>query len=160
MIRVHYPDLFAPDDPIQGDVASLAGRTFEFSEFLVQVLRCPMPEASYEGVVTFHDGCHALRELGVRDGPRRLLAQVRGCTLRELEGADQCCGFGGSFAVDFEPISASMAQAKADAIVATGARAVVSCDPSCLLQIEGVLQRRGIAVQTLHLAEILAGAES
>jgi L-lactate dehydrogenase complex protein LldE len=86
-----------------------------------------------------------------------LLASVTGCTLREMEGAESCCGFGGTFAVSFEGISASMGQAKADAVMATGADAVVSCDPSCLLQIRGVLERRGARVKTLHLAEVLAG---
>jgi L-lactate dehydrogenase complex protein LldE len=160
MIRVHYAELFAPDDPLQDGVASLARRTFEFSEFLIDVLGCPALDAAYRGTVTFHDGCHSLRELGVRDGPRRLLGQVRGCGLRELDGADRCCGFGGGFSVDFEPISASMAQAKADAIAATGAGAVVSCDPSCLLQIRGVLERRGLRVAAVHLAEVLAGMGS
>jgi L-lactate dehydrogenase complex protein LldE len=159
MIRLHYAELFAPDDPEQDAVASLARRTFEFSEFLVNVLGEPESATGgrFDGVVTFHDGCHALRELGVRDGPRTLLAGVSGCALREMEGADRCCGFGGSFAVAFDDISASMGQAKADAVAATGADAVVSCDPSCLLQIRGVLERRGIRVKTLHLAEVLAG---
>lgn len=156
MIRLHYAELFAPDDPLRDRIARLAERVFEFSEFLTGVLGRRDLGARHDGVVTFHDGCHSLRELGVRDGPRALLGGVAGCTLREMDGADRCCGFGGSFAVAFEGVSGSMAAAKADAIAATGADTVVSCDPSCLLQIRGVLERRGLAVRTVHLAEILA----
>ena len=158
MIRIHYRELFEPHDPIQATVTSVAERTFEFSEFLVKKLGVETVAARYDGKVTFHDGCHSLRELGVRNDARSLLAGVEGCELVELADGNQCCGFGGTFSVKFDRISASMGEAKARAIAATGARAVVSCDPSCLLQIEGVLRRQGIEVRTLHLAELLAGS--
>lgn len=90
--------------------------------------------------------------------PRALLEGIKGCTVREMEGADRCCGFGG-FAVSFAGISASMAEAKADAVQATGADTLVSCDPSCLLQIRGVLERRGATVRAVQLAELLAGID-
>lgn len=156
MIRLHYAELFPPGDPAGDGVRTLAARTFEFSEFLVRVLGRADLGARFDGAVTIHDGCHSLRELGIREEPRTLLGQVAGCALREMEGADRCCGFGGSFAVSFEGISVSMGQAKVDAIVATGAKAVVSCDPSCLLQIRGLLERQGSPVRTVHLAEVLA----
>lgn len=159
MIRLHYAELVAPDDPVQDRVRQVAGKTWEFSEFLTDVLGAASESRGPDRTVTFHDGCHSLRELGVRDQPRRLLGGVAGCRLIEMEGADQCCGFGGSFAVDFDRISSSMAAEKADRIAATGAGAVVSCDPSCLLQIRGALARRGHDVQVLHLAQVLAAAE-
>jgi L-lactate dehydrogenase complex protein LldE len=109
-----------------------------------------------EEVVTFHDGCHALRELGIHNGPRRLLARVRGLELREMEPAGECCGFGGTFSVKFDELSRNMARSKVEAIVRTGAGVVVSLDPSCLMQIRGALDRAGARVRTLHLAEVLA----
>jgi L-lactate dehydrogenase complex protein LldE len=107
-------------------------------------------------VVTYHDGCHGLRELGVKDAPRRLLAQVRGLELREMQPAEECCGFGGTFAVKFAELSGAMARTKIDAIERTGAAAVVSGDPSCLMQIQGALARAGSHIATMHLAEVLA----
>lgn len=158
MIKHHYRDLFAPDAPIQRLVGLVADRTFEFSQFLVEKLGATEAEyAGFAGTVTVHDGCHSLRELGVRDGPRRLLAGVPGCRVTELADGNQCCGFGGTFSVSFERLSASMGNDKVDAIVATGADAVVSCDPSCLLHLRGIMEHRGIEVRAFHLAEILAG---
>jgi L-lactate dehydrogenase complex protein LldE len=112
--------------------------------------------ARLDGVVTFHDGCHALRELGVKDGPRRLLGRVRGLELREMQPAEECCGFGGTFAVKFGEISGAMARTKIEAIERTGAGTVVSVDPSCLMQIQGALSRAGSNIGTMHLAEVLA----
>ena len=109
-----------------------------------------------EEVVTFHDGCHALRELQIKEAPRRLLAHVRGLELREMQPAEECCGFGGTFAVKFSGISGAMAQTKIEAILRTGARTVVSLDASCLMQIQGALSRAGSEVRTMHLAEVLA----
>ncbi len=135
----------------------ILSRLFEFSEFLTGVLGVTDVGASFPGTVAWHDGCHALRTLGVRDGPRRLLAAVRGLTLRELPAPAECCGFGGVFAVKYAGTSAGIAARKADAVAATGASYVASTESSCLLQIEGVLRRRGSRVRALHLAEILAG---
>ena len=112
--------------------------------------------ARMEDVVTFHDGCHALRELGIRSAPRRLLAHVKGLELREMVPAEECCGFGGTFSVKFAELSGAMARTKIEAIVGTGARTVVSLDPSCLMQIQGALSRAGLPVRTMHLAEVLA----
>jgi L-lactate dehydrogenase complex protein LldE len=112
--------------------------------------------ARLEQVVTYHDSCHALRELGVKDGPRRLLGHVRGLELREMDAAEECCGFGGTFSVKFAEVSGSMARTKIDSIVRTGASTVVSVDSSCLMQLQGVLSRAGLPVRTMHLAEVLA----
>jgi L-lactate dehydrogenase complex protein LldE len=97
-----------------------------------------------------------LRELGIKDGPRRLLAQVRGLTLREMDIAEECCGFGGTFSVKFPEVSGGMVRTKIDSIVRTGAQAVVANDASCLMQIQGALSRAQLPVETLHLAEVLA----
>jgi L-lactate dehydrogenase complex protein LldE len=112
--------------------------------------------ARLDGVATFHDGCHGLRELGIRSAPRRLLARVKGLKLREMAPAEECCGFGGTFAVKFAELSGAMARTKIDAIVATGADTVVSLDPSCLMQIQGALSRAGLNIRTMHMAEVLA----
>ena len=99
----------------------------------------------FEDVVTYHDSCHALREFGIKDGPRRLLANVRGLELREMDAAEECCGFGGTFSVKFPEISGGMARTKIDSIVRTGAKTVVSVDSSCLMQIQGALVARRAA---------------
>jgi L-lactate dehydrogenase complex protein LldE len=156
MLKVQYPALVAPTDPDRSPLEALAAKTFEFTEFLVHKLGVERLPSGFRGKVTYHDGCHMLRELGIRQEPRTLLAGAEGCQLTEMKGSDSCCGFGGTFSVKFDGISGSMGRAKADAILATGADAVVSCDPSCMLQIAGVLEQRGAAVRALHLAQLLA----
>jgi L-lactate dehydrogenase complex protein LldE len=108
-------------------------------------------------VVTYHDSCHALRELHIKDGPRKLLAKVQGLTLREMEAAEECCGFGGTFSVKFPEVSGGMARTKIDSILKTEAGTVVSIDSSCLMQIQGVIDRARLPIRTMHLAEVLAG---
>jgi L-lactate dehydrogenase complex protein LldE len=156
MIVHHFAELFRNDAATLARVHPLEKRVWEFSTFLTEVARVEDVGARFEGVVTFHDGCHALRELKVKQGPRRLLAHVRGLELREMTPAEECCGFGGTFSVKFDELSCAMAQTKIDAIQRTGAGTVVSLDPSCLMQIQGVLSRNGSAVRTMHLAEVLA----
>jgi len=157
MIRVQFPSLFPDPDPLHARMDALAAKTWEFSQFLTERLGVVRVAAAYSGVVTYHDGCHLLRELGVRDGPRELIRGVAGCQLRELNESDACCGFGGTFAVKFEELSSSMGRAKAQAVADSGADTLVSCDPSCLMQIGGLLRREGSSVRILHLAELLAG---
>jgi len=135
----------------------LLPRLFELTEFLTEVTGVTDVGAAFPGAVTWHDACHPLRELGIRDGPRRLLAAVRGLTLVEMDPPDECCGFGGTFAVKYPEASAGMGERKAAAALATGADAVASTESSCLLQIEAILRRRGSGLRCLHLAEILAG---
>jgi L-lactate dehydrogenase complex protein LldE len=156
MVTHQFEKLFAGDAVRLAEVKALKPRVHEFSQFLVNVAGVEDVGARYDGVVTFHDSCHGLRELGVKEGPRRLLARVRGLELREMEIAEECCGFGGTFAVKFPEISGGMARTKIDSILDTGAGAVVGLDSSCLLQIEGGLRRAGSTVRALHLAEVLA----
>jgi L-lactate dehydrogenase complex protein LldE len=134
----------------------VASRTWEFSRFLLEVAKVEYVGARYEGAVTYHDSCHALRELKIHDGPRRLLANVRGLELREMDAADECCGFGGTFSVKFADVSGAMARTKIDSIVRTQATTVVSADQSCLMQLQGAMRRAGLNIRTMHLAEILA----
>jgi L-lactate dehydrogenase complex protein LldE len=156
MVAHHFEELF-PDDPgMRARAEKLAKRVWEFSAFLTEVAGIEDVGARLEEVVTFHDGCHALRELGIQSAPRRLLAKVRGLELREMEPREECCGFGGTFSVKFAELSGAMARGKIDAIVRTGAKTLVSLDPSCLMQIQGALSRAGIGIRTMHLAEVLA----
>jgi L-lactate dehydrogenase complex protein LldE len=154
MVRRFYPELLA-GGPSAAGAHELAARTYELSEFLVRVLGVEDVGARFDGRVTYHDSCHLLRELGVRDEPRRLLARVRGLELVESPQADQCCGFGGAFAVKFAEISAAIMDAKLAAIEATGAEAVVAADWGCLMHVAGGLRRRGSKIRALHIAEIL-----
>lgn len=156
MITHHFAELFHKDRETLERVHALEKRVWEFSTFLTQVAGVEDVGARLDQVVTFHDGCHGLRELGVKDAPRRLLARVRGLELREMQPPEECCGFGGTFAVKFPELSGAMARTKIDAIERTGATAVVSGDPSCLMQIQGALSRAGSPIGTLHLAEVLA----
>jgi L-lactate dehydrogenase complex protein LldE len=134
----------------------LVPRVWEFSSFLLEVAHVEDVGARFDGVVTYHDSCHALRELRIKEGPRRLLAKVHGLTLREMEAAEECCGFGGTFSVKFPDVSGAMARTKIDSIRRTEADAVVSIDSSCLMQLQGVIRRAGLPIRTLHLAEVLA----
>jgi L-lactate dehydrogenase complex protein LldE len=156
MVAHHYAELFHKDPKALARVHALEKRIWEFSTFVTQVAGVEDVGARLDEVVTFHDGCHALRELGIRSAPRRLLARVRGLELREMQPAEECCGFGGTFAVKFAELSAAMARTKIEAIERTGARTVVSLDPSCLMQIQGALSRAGSPIRTMHLAEVLA----
>jgi L-lactate dehydrogenase complex protein LldE len=155
MMRVFYPQLFA-ETPRHFEALKLAPRIHEFSEFLVNVLGVTDVGARFSGKVTFHDGCHGLRELGIKQEPRELLRRVQGLELVEMTDHETCCGFGGTFAVKFPAISTAMGEVKCANILATGADYVVSNDSSCLMQIQGLLDRQGGQARCLHLAEILA----
>lgn len=156
MVTHHFEALFAAESGRLDQIRELKPRVWEFSQFLLEVAKVEDVGARLERVVTFHDSCHGLRELRIKDGPRRLLGRVRGLELREMDAAEECCGFGGTFSVKFPEISGGMARTKIDSILRTGAGAVVGVDSSCLMQIEGALRRAGSAVRTLHLAEVLA----
>jgi L-lactate dehydrogenase complex protein LldE len=129
---------------------------YEFSEFLTEVAKVDDVGAEFPHKVTVHDSCHALRELGIKTGPRRLLKNVRGLELVEMRDSQECCGFGGTFAVKFGMISAAMGDVKSGNAQATGAEFITSIDPSCLMHVEGVLRKKGAAMRTIHLASILA----
>ena len=156
MVSHHYADLFGGDAETMAEVHHIEKRTWEFSQFLTEVLNVEDVGAKLDAVATYHDSCHALRELKIKAGPRKLLSNVRGLELREMDIPEECCGFGGTFSVKFPEISGGMVRTKIDSILRTGAEIVVSIDSSCLMQIRGVLSRSGSDIRTLHLAEVLA----
>jgi L-lactate dehydrogenase complex protein LldE len=159
MIRTHYPDLFSGDAAVLERVKRLCSRTYELTDFLVHVVKLEHVPGVFQGSVTYHDSCSGLRELGIKNQPRSLLARVRGLTLREMEECETCCGFGGTFSVKFGDISSHIAERKCANIAASGADAVVLGDLGCMLNIEGRLRRRGDAkTRVLHVAEVLAGS--
>jgi len=136
----------------------LLPKLFELTEFLTERLDVTDLGATFEGRVTWHDACHPLRELGIRDGPRRLLDAVAGLELVEMDPPDECCGFGGLFSVKLPEISAGMGERKIAAIEATGADWVASTESSCLMHVDGMLRKRGSRVRGIHIAKILGGA--
>jgi L-lactate dehydrogenase complex protein LldE len=147
----------AGDDALAGRATAVAARTYELSELLVDVLGLEDVGARYPHRVTYHPTCHSLRLLKVGDKPLRLLRAVRDLDLVELPAADQCCGFGGTFALKNADTSAAMLADKTASVAATGATVVTAGDASCLMHIGGGLSRGGAAARTVHLAEILAG---
>ena len=152
----HYQALFPDDEAWRKRARAIAARTFEFSSFLVRELGVEDVGAHFSGRITWHDACHGLRELNLRDEPRRLIKNVRDAELIELENSDACCGFGGTFSVKYPEISAAIVDQKITAIERAGVDAVISGDASCLMQIGGRLSRLGSKVRVMHLAELLA----
>jgi L-lactate dehydrogenase complex protein LldE len=157
MLRRHYPQVFADDPAVSPRAQQLAARSWELVSFLVDVCGLKGVRARWVRRVTYHDACSGLRELGIKDQPRRLLASVDGLTLRELPGAETCCGFGGMFCVKYPDISDKMVSDKQADIVKTGAEAVLAGDLGCLLNIAGKLHRHGARLEVRHVAEVLAG---
>jgi L-lactate dehydrogenase complex protein LldE len=159
MIRTHYGDLFANDPSYAARAAALAARTHELTDFLVNVLKVQAVPGRFSGRITYHDSCAGLREMGVKQQPRALLASMPGVDLVEMAECETCCGFGGTFAIKFGEISARLADNKCQHIANAGADAVVLGDLGCMLNIEGRLRRRGDAkTRVLHIAEVLAGS--
>jgi L-lactate dehydrogenase complex protein LldE len=158
MIKTHYPELLSEFPELNTEVQRLAARTWELADFLVNVLRVQQVPGRFQGTVTYHDSCSGLRELGVKSQPRKLLSKVPGLTLREMATPEQCCGFGGTFAVKFGAISSRIVDEKCAEVIGTGADAVVLGDLGCMLNIEGRLRRRGdTKTRVFHFAELLAG---
>ena len=156
MVRVFYPELFKEDPEWQKRADSIASRTFEFTEFLVNVLGVEDVGASHRGKVALHQSCHLLRELNVKTEPRRLLRAVKGIELVELEHAESCCGFGGLFSIKYPHISGGILQEKIDNINRSGADLIVASDIGCLMHIGGGLSRQSALAKTMHIAELLA----
>ncbi len=156
----HLTELFAPGERDRERAERLAARTHELSGFLVRVLGITDVGASFEGRVTWHDACHGLRDLGLREEPRALLSRVQGLELVETRSCDTCCGFGGTFSVKYPEISTAILDQKLQAVEEAGVRAIVSGDASCLLQIGGRLARCRSPIRTIHLAEVLASRTS
>jgi L-lactate dehydrogenase complex protein LldE len=157
MLKVHYPELFHGDPNWQPRADALAQKTYELTSFLVDVCGRREVAAALDATATYHDSCSGLRELGVHDQPRRLLASVSGLRLTEMPDANVCCGFGGTFCVKYPDISNAMVGKKADAIAATGAGLLLAGDLGCLMNIAGKLSRDGAAIEVRHVAEVLAG---
>lgn len=160
MIRAHYPELFKDSPADLARARALGARTYELTDFLVNVAKLESVPGRFDGTVTYHDSCSGLRELGVFEQPRALLARVPGLVLKEMNESTACCGFGGVFSVKFGDISAAIADRKCENIAAAGADAIVGGDLGCLLNIEGRLRRRGdLTTRVLHIAEVLAGKQ-
>jgi L-lactate dehydrogenase complex protein LldE len=157
MVRHHYPFLFQKDPDWLQRARKVADRTYEFTEFLVDVLKVDDLQASYDGTVTYHDSCHLLRGIGVSEQPRQLIRNVRGANFVEMVDSDYCCGFGGSFSVKYPDISAAMLEDKVRNIKDSGADLVVGCDTGCLMNIQGMLSRKNLPIKTMHIAQLLAG---
>jgi L-lactate dehydrogenase complex protein LldE len=154
MVRHGYPELFA-GRPQEEEARRMAERTVELSQFIARQSLAVAPRGE-GGSVTFHDSCHMLRILGERESARAVLAQVEGLELRELDGTEVCCGFGGTFSINFPEVSGRLGEEKARSAAATGASELVACDLSCLLHIAGRARRTGIPLRVRHLAEVLA----
>ena len=154
-IRNYYPGLFE-NSMQQNKIKNLGKRTFEFSEFLIDILKVEYFGATFNEKITYHDSCAALRECKIKEGPRRLLSHVKGIELVEMNDVETCCGFGGTFSVKFEGISVAMAEQKITNIIATGATSVVSTDCSCIMQLSGIIKEKNLNIKTCHLADVLA----
>lgn len=154
MVR-HFPELLSDNDDWKRRAESIAQKTHELSSFLVRVMKVEDVGATWNGRLTWHDACHGLRDLNLKTEPRALLRHVRGAEFVELENADSCCGFGGTFSVKYPEISVAILDQKIQAIERAGVEAVISGDASCLMQIGGRLSRNNSRVRAMHLAELL-----
>jgi len=156
-LKVHYPELFRGDPNWQPRADAFADKCYELVSFLVDVCGISRVAARLDTTATYHDACSGLRELGVHDQPRRLLATVEGLTLAEMRDPNVCCGFGGTFCVKYPDISNAIVAKKAASIVASGAGLLIAGDLGCLMNMAGKLQRDGAAIEVRHVAEVLAG---
>ncbi len=154
-VRNYYNTLF-DNSSEHNKVKELGSRIYEFTEFLTDVLKIENYGAELNTKATYHDSCAALRECKIKEGPRRLLSHVKGLELTEMADNETCCGFGGTFAVKFEDISIAMADQKANNALATGAEYIISTDHSCLMHIDGYIQKKGLPLKTMHIADVLA----
>lgn len=156
MVR-RYPQLFAADDPWRARAERVAGRTFELGEYLVDQLGCPDLGSRYPVRAALHASCQTTRVLGVGDRTERLLAGVIGLDLVPLAHPERCCGFGGAFSIDYPEVSQAILNKKIEDIMESGVEAVITAEPSCLLNIGSALAKRELPIRPLHLAEVLAG---
>lgn len=156
MVKIFYKDLFKDDEKNQKRSIELGKRVYELTDFLVNVLGVEDVGASFQEKVALHQSCHLLRELNVRSEPQRLLKNVSGIQLVEMERADLCCGFGGLFAIKYPQISGSILQEKIDCIKKCEADVIVATDMGCLMHMAGGLSRQKVSVKTMHIAEVLA----
>lgn len=157
MIRKHYPELFEEDPNWRAKADALAAKTHELTSFLVDVLGVSKVGASFDGLVTYHDSCSGLRELGVKAQPRKLLASIDGLTIVEMKDSDVCCGFGGTFAVKYSDISGAIVEAKTKNVEEAKTHTLLAGDLGCLMNMAGRLSREGKPIAVRHVAEVLAG---
>jgi len=154
-IKNYYRQLF-DNSSLHNEVKHLQPRIFEFSAFMIHVLHIDDVGAQLQAKVTYHDSCSALRECHIKNEPRRLLQKVKGLELIEMDDTESCCGFGGTFAVKYEPISIGMAHQKITNAIATGASYIISTDMSCLMHLDGYIRHKSYPIQTMHIADVLA----
>ena len=154
-VRNYFSKLLG-NSSVHNQVKDLAKRTYEFSEFLVNILQVDDVGAALATSATYHDSCAGLRECRIKEEPRKLLRNVKGLELVEMNDVETCCGFGGTFAVKFEPISIGMADQKVNNAAATGSKCIISTDHSCLMHLDGYIRHKGIDMQTMHIADVLA----
>jgi len=154
-VRNYYPKLF-DNSSHHNEVKDLRERTFEFTEFLVNVLKIDNLGAKLDVKATYHDSCAGLRECKIKEEPRKLLSNVKGLELVEMKDVETCCGFGGTFAVKFEPISIGMADQKVTNAKDSGAECIISTDHSCLMHLDGYIRYKGLPIKTMHIADVLA----
>lgn len=157
MIKEHYPRLFEGVPSWHKKSLNLASRIYELTSFLVDVLGVTGVSGTYAAKTTYHDSCSGLRELGIKEQPRKLLAGIEGLKTEEYDGAETCCGFGGIFCIKYSEISDKMATARIDQLTSTGAEILLGGDLGCLINLAGKLKREGSLIQVRHVAEILAG---
>ncbi|MBC8147363.1 MAG: (Fe-S)-binding protein [Bacteroidetes bacterium] len=155
MVRNYYPDLFH-NTALHNEYKHVQKRIFEFTDFVVNILKVEDVGATFNHKITIHDSCAAIREYGLKDEPRRLLKNVRGMEIIEMKESENCCGFGGTFSVKHEPISTAMAEQKVERALATGAEYITSTEASCLLHLEGYINKHKLPIKTIHIADILA----
>ena len=155
MVKCHYTELFEKDSPEYIQVKEISKRIFEFSDFLVSVLKVSDIGASFPHRVTFHDSCHQYRQLGIYEQPRQLIKNVRDIDFVELGDSTRCCGFGGTFAVKFADVSSEMVKEKVNRILESNAEYVIATDVSCLMNISGYISRNNFPVKAMHLSELL-----
>ncbi len=155
MVRNYYSELFH-NTALHNECKQLQKRIYEFTDFLVNVIRRTDVGATFNGIVTYHDSCAALREYGIKFEPRELLKYVNGLELREMKETEVCCGFGGTFSVKNEPISTAMAEQKIENALETGAQYIVSTEASCLMHLDGYIKKHNIPIKTMHIIDILA----
>ncbi|RPH49517.1 MAG: (Fe-S)-binding protein [Desulfobacteraceae bacterium] len=157
MVRNHYTELFRDDAKMLERAKETGIRTFELTEYLVDVLKVEDLGSRYDGRITYHDSCHLMRGIGVKEQPRKLIRKIRGAEFVEMNDSDRCCGFGGAFSVKYPEISAAILEDKVKNIISSNADVVTGCDMGCLMNIQGMLSRKGLPVKTLHIAQLLAG---
>lgn len=154
-VRNYYSKMFE-NSSVHNEVKELGKRIFEFSEFMVQILKVEDVGASLNVKATYHDSCAGLRECRIKEEPRKLLSKVKGLQITEMNDVETCCGFGGTFAIKFEAISVAMGEQKVENALATGADYLISTDLSCLMHLQGYINHKGYKMQTMHLADVLA----